>query len=247
MKEKLFINSDENKLYGLLEGPDDAKTLVLIMHGFMMHSRQHPFYDLVRALWDLGYATLRFDFNGHGRSEGQLKDLTMAKVFGDAEAFYQYGKSLKFAETIIPLGYSMGAVAASHLAKTHKEIKQMVFLSPAANIKDKALMGNFFGMEFDPDNIPEEIRDGDMVMGREYLIEARTINVFDGLAEYDGKALIVYGAEDEVVPEESTLKYKNHIKNLTIEKVKGANHEWAEGGDTAVEIIKNYLVNNERN
>lgn len=242
MKDKFFLNVDDRELYGLLEGPDDAKRLVIVMHGFMMHSRQHPFYDLVRALWDEGYATLRFDFNGHGRSQGQLKDMTMSKVFEDAEVFYQYAKTLENIKEIIPLGYSMGAVAACNLARNHKEIKQMVLLSPAANIKERALMGNFFGMEFDPDNIPEEISDGDMVMGCDFIKEARTLNVFAGLSEYEGRALIVYGGADEKISEEATLKYRDYIKNLTIEKVDAADHEWTEGGDAAVEIIKKYLA-----
>ena len=242
MKNKFFLNVNNRELYGLLEGPDDAQKLVLVMHGFMMHSRQHPFYDLVRALWDEGYATLRFDFNGHGRSPGLLKDVTMSKVFEDAEAFYSHARTLDNIKEIIPLGYSMGGVAACNLAKNHKEINQMVLLSPAANIKERALMGNFFGMEFDPDNIPEEISDGDMVMGRDFICEARTLNVFEGLSEYEGRALLIYGGADEKISEEATLKYKDCIKNLIIEKVDVADHEWTEGGDVAVEKIKKYLA-----
>ncbi len=103
-------------------------------------------------------------------------------------------------------------------------------------------MGNFFGMEFDPDNVPEEISDGDMVMGRDFICEARTLNVFEGLSEYEGRALLIYGGADEKISEEATLKYKDCIKNLIMEKVDVADHEWTEGGDVAVEKIKKYLA-----
>lgn len=251
MKEKIYLESNGNKLYGLLEGPetDGQKVpLVLIMHGYMTHSRMHPFYGLVRALWKEGFATLRFDFNGHGRSEGELKDMTMSKNQADAECFFEYAKSLDLFREIIPLGYSMGGLVASRMAVNHAdEIRRFVLMSPAANIQTRALSGNYFGVQFDPDHLPDVLIGGEIVMGKAFIEEAKQLDVFGFLKDYEGDVLLVFGENDKNVEPEQTYKYRNVIRNLTFVPVPDEDHYWEKHGDVAVETIRDFLVkSNER-
>ena len=245
MKEKIYLESNGNQLYGLLEGPDseDKKIpLVLLMHGYMQHTRMHPFYDLVRALWEEGFATLRFDFNGHGRSEGELKDMTMSKNFADGECFYQYARAQGFVSEIIPAGYSMGAIVAGKLAMRHKEeVRRFVMLSPAANIQTRAVLGNYFGVHFDPEHLPEVLTGGEIVMGKAFIEEAQQLDIFNYLQDFTGKALMVYGEEDKNVEPELTLKYCDVIRDLQVVAVPEADHYWMVNSDIAVEAIRSFL------
>ncbi len=246
MKEKIYLESNGNKLYGLLEGPEPEGRkipLVLIMHGYMTHSRMHPFYDLVRALWEEGFATLRFDFNGHGRSEGELSDMTMSKNIADGECFYQYAKSLDLFSEIIPMGYSMGALVAGRLAITHpEEVRRFVMMSPAANIHTRAMSGLYFGLRFDPDDLPEVLTNGEITLGKAFIQEAQQFDVFDCLRDYDGQVLLVFGEEDKNVEPEMTYQFRDVIKNLTFVPVPEEDHYWLKKGEEAVKIIRDFLV-----
>ncbi|MBR5932229.1 MAG: alpha/beta hydrolase [Lachnospiraceae bacterium] len=245
MKEKIYLESNGNILYGILEGPDPEvgkSPLVIIMHGYMEHTRMHPFYDLVRALWSEGFRTLRFDFNGHGRSEGELKDMTVSKDIIDAECYYNYAKELDCVSEIIPLGFSLGGVVASRLAVAHPEVQRFVLLSPAADLQTRAAAGTLFGLTFDPDNFPEILTNGDVQVGRGYIEEARGFDVFNFLKEYDGKVLLVYGEADAQVPKTQTLKYCDVIRNLTVVPVPEAGHLWEVNSDIAVEAIRKFLI-----
>ena len=251
MKEKIYLECNGNKLYGLLEGPEPEGQkipLVLIMHGYMTHSRMHPFYSLVRTLWKEGFATLRFDFNGHGRSGGELKDMTMSKNLADGECFFQYAKSLDLFSEIIPLGYSMGALVAGRLAVAHaNEVRRFAMMSPAANIQTRAVSGLYFGVRFDPDNLPEVLIGDEIVMGRAFIEEAKQFDVFNFLKEYEGDVLLVFGENDKNVEAEQTYKYRDVIRHLTFVPVPDEDHYWEKHGDIAVETIRDFLVkSNER-
>ena len=245
MKEKIYLENGGNQLYGLLEGPEtngEKIPLVLIMHGYMEHSRMHPFYDLVRALWAEGFATLRFDFNGHGRSEGTLADMTMSKNIADGECFYQYAKSLEQFSEIIPMGYSMGALVAGRLAVAHaEEVKRFVMMSPAANIRTRAMRGNYFGLLFDPEDLPDVLTDGEIVLGKAFIEEAQRFDVYDFLKDYDGDVLLVFGEQDKNVEREQTDQYRQVLRHLTFVPVPEEDHYWGTKGDVAVETIRDFL------
>lgn len=268
MKEKLSLKRDEIELYGLLEGPDptgmqkgissgdrfvgktdagqSAKNnkipLAIIMHGFNTNSRQHPFYDLTRALWDKGIATLRFDFSYHGRSGGDMADLEVEHLDRDAEIFYEYARQLEFVGDIYLIGYSLGGIIASHLAaKYHEDIKKLVLLSPAADIRYRAECGFFFGNEYDPADPPEVMETAQFRIGKPYFLSALNVSVYEHLKQFGGEALLVYGEKDEYVPREMTLDYQNYLKNLTVVAAPEADHLWTADADIAVKAISDFL------
>lgn len=249
MKEKLNLKRDNLTLYGLLETPElkegEKIPLAIIMHGFNTNSRQHPFFDLTRALWDQGIATLRFDFSCHGRSEGDMADMTVEGLRADAEAFYQYAVSLDFVNRIYLIGYSLGGIIASHLAVDHRErIEKLVLLSPAADIRMRAETGFFFGNLYDPADPPELMETELFHIGRPYFLSAQKVEVYEHLKDYDRETLLVYGEKDEYVPREMTLDYKNYINNLKTVSAPNADHLWTEDSDIAVKTIAEFLGEN---
>lgn len=246
MKEKLSLKRDDLNLYGLLEAPDFEEgqkiPLAIIMHGFNTNSRQHPFYDLTRALWEQGIATLRFDFSCHGRSEGDMAFMTVEGLQKDAQTFFDYAKSLEFVSEIYLIGYSLGGIIASHLAVENQElVKKLALLSPAADIHYRATTGFFFGNTYDPKDPPELMETEMFRIGRPYFLSAQKVVVYDHLKEFRGKALIVYGKVDQYVPEEMTLKYQDYIEKLEVVPVPEAGHLWEKNSDMAVRAIIDFL------
>lgn len=72
--------------------------------------------QLAKGLAKAGIASIRFDFDGHGRSEGRMQDMTIANELADADAIWEYVHSLPYVTSVGILGHSQGGVIASMTA-----------------------------------------------------------------------------------------------------------------------------------
>lgn len=73
----------------LPEGFDTSKDqcpMVILMHGIFSSKDYGPMPQLAKGLAEAGIASIRFDFNGHGKSEGRKQDMTIEKEIADARA-----------------------------------------------------------------------------------------------------------------------------------------------------------------
>ena len=59
---------------------------------------------------------MKFDFNGHGESEGEFSGMTVPNEIEYAKLVYEYVKSLPFVGDIALTGHSQGGVVASMTA-----------------------------------------------------------------------------------------------------------------------------------
>ena len=97
--------------------PDtDRCPMVILMHGIFSSKDFTPIPALARELAARGIASIRFDFDGHGRSEGRMQDMTIARELADARAVWDYVRTLPYVRGIGLLGHSQGGVIASMLA-----------------------------------------------------------------------------------------------------------------------------------
>ena len=145
MKTKMKIDSPNGLLSAVLEVPDGKDTcpLVILMHGFMANKKLEPLKSVAALLLEKGIAALRFDFDGHGRSQGRFRDMTVLTELSDAKAVYDAARKLPFVSDIAFLGHSQGGVVAGMLAGELgcPAVKALVQLAPAAVLKDDALNG----------------------------------------------------------------------------------------------------------
>ena len=80
----------------VLQTPDKVQSypLVILMHGFSA-SKDYKLLELTAEyLEKAGIASIRFDFNGHGDSEGRFQDMTVPNEIEDAKKVYAYAKAL---------------------------------------------------------------------------------------------------------------------------------------------------------
>ena len=94
----------------------DKCPMVILMHGFMANKNMAPIKGLAKALAKEGIASIRFDFDAHGKSEGQFIKMTIANEIEDARAVLQYVKTLPYVSKIAFAGHSQGGVIAGMLA-----------------------------------------------------------------------------------------------------------------------------------
>ena len=179
--QKATICGPEGKIaykITLPEGFDTANDqcpMVILMHGIFSSKDFIPMPQLAKGLAGAGIASIRFDFNGHGKSEGRKQDMTIEKELADARAVWDYVQSLPYVSEVGLLGHSQGGVVTSmtagRLATESKEPSGVVLIAPGSVIKEACQGGKFFNARFDPKNPPEYIRCwGIYKLGREYLV-----------------------------------------------------------------------------
>jgi hypothetical protein len=183
----------------------DRCPMVILMHGIFSSKDYHPMTVLAKGLAEAGIASIRFDFNGHGKSEGRQQDMTVEKEIADAMAIYAYVKELPYVTEIGLLGHSQGgviaAMTAGRLAAQGEAPPRMVLLAPGSIIKEACQAGTFFNAHFDPKNPPEYIRCwGIFKLGREYLLSTQELDIYRTALPYKGHVLILHGTQDTIVP-----------------------------------------------
>lgn len=240
------IKGSVGNLSAILQTPDlpenEKCPIVIIMHGITSFKERPIFIMLADKLQSEGIASIRFDFNGHGESEGEFIDMTVPKEIGDARAVYEYAKSLNFVNGISLLGHSQGGVVASMFGGELKNnIQSIVLMAPAGIIEDASKGGVILGQTFNTNNIPEYIEFNNHKIGSDYIKTAQTLNIYETAAQYEGPVCIIHGTMDELVPYNYGEKYRDIYKNGTLYPIEGENHSFSKDMELATDIAVDFI------
>ena len=191
-----------------LEEPADAPAggqpaVAILCHGFSA-TKESPLFDaLSKAFRKRGVSVARFDFNGHGESEGAFRDMTVSNEVLDARTVVDYYRDVRNARVAL-VGHSQGGVVAALAAAGlgAENVSSLVLLAPAAVLREDALRGRIFDAVFDPLDPPETIPvfGGARELGRDYVLDAQRTDPYAAIASYAGPVLVLHGRGDTVVP-----------------------------------------------
>ncbi|MBQ2514097.1 MAG: alpha/beta fold hydrolase [Bacteroidales bacterium] len=204
--DTITIDGSKGKLWAQLYKPrlepSQRCDLVVLCHGL---NCDHDFELMKRIeiqLQKAGFSTLAFDFNGHGKSEGQFSEMTIPNEIEDLEQVLAYAQDLRFVDDIALVGHSQGAVVAAMVAGNHPEdIKAVTLLAPSSSVRDDIARGNLFGIDFNPLDPPDSlVLSNGIAIGRRYLKTALYLPIFETSAKYHGNACIIQGNGDRLVP-----------------------------------------------
>ena len=126
-------------------------------------------------------------------------------------------------------------------------VSKLVMLAPAATIKDDALKGSCFGIEYDKRNIPEHI---EMIntekehfhLGGLYFRIAKTLPIYETTSMFEGKTLIIHGTKDEAVGVIGAKRYKECMDNVTLDIIEGESHGLEDfSGERVVSEVAEFL------
>lgn len=206
----------------------DKCPMVILMHGFMSNKRFHPVPTIAKALAGSGIASISFDFNAHGKSEGKFIDMTIANEISDAKAVFEYVKTLPYVTEIGFAGHSQGGVIASMLAgeleDDSRKPKCITLLAPAAVLKDDAIAGQCMGKKYDASNPPEYVNVMFHKLGRTFILAAQKLPVYETACKYTGKVFIVHGKDDKIVPYSYSEKYHELYSDSTLKLIEDETH-----------------------
>ena len=246
-KREVTIPGSVGKLAATLQVPEmkqGAKVpLVILMHGLGSDKDNMLFTALADSLQENGIASLRFDFNSHGKSEGNIVDMDFNNLQADAEKVLNYARKLDFVSNVSLAGHSMGGVIASMVAGREgtNKIKSVVLFAPAVAIQDDAQRGEFSGFKFDPNNIPATFEVMGHTMGGKWLKTAQTLNILETAKGYQGKLYVIHGTEDQFEPYVTSSLYLRDNPNGKIVLLKGFDHYFSQDVLLPVSVATKYF------
>lgn len=243
--ETVEIDGSVGRLHGVVMTPDNLKDkkipTVVIFHGFTGNKFETTLNNVADSLLVHGIASVRFDFNGHGESDGKFVDMSIDNELEDARRIYQYTSNLPFVGKIGFMGHSQGGVItillSSELGK--KEVKAITLMAPAVIIHDNMLQGSFFGTFFNPLNVPEKLDlfDGKITIGRDYILSGQRIQPFREAQNYKGKVCLIHGTGDTAVPYSYSERLHEIYKKSALQIIPGADHTF-----TGIENIPAHYI-----
>ncbi len=167
-----------------------------------------------------GRAYLRFDYSGHGASDGRFEDGTISAWLGDALAAID---SLTKGPLVL-VGSSMGGWIAALAALRRKErLAGVVFIAPAPDFTEALLWDQMTGPERD-----EVMRKGKLVEHSPYSAEPTIITraliedgrkhlILGGAIEIDCPVRIIQGMADPDVPWRHAVQFAERLTSDDLE------------------------------
>lgn len=219
-------------LYGMLHIPGSGcYPCVIFCHGFTGHriEAHRLFVKAARELVRYGIAAFRFDFRGSGESEGDFSDITITSELEDLRAAVNFISSVGGvdANRLALLGLSLGGCIAACYAPTDERIKALALWAAVAR-PNEILRRHLCG---DAMNELEEkgwIDIGGLKVSRAFFDELPNVKPVELVSHFKGRALIVHGSYDTVVPVDDAQLYAEALGNRAdLHIIEGADHTFA--------------------
>lgn len=260
MEEKVYFKtSDGLKLCGILSKPKEATDkCVILCHGIGYHKDEDEnlFKNFAKRLRDAGFSVFRFDFRGHGESEGDSVDMTIAGETKDLEAAVKFLQKKGFKEFGI-LSQSFAGGAVSFFTSSHQDIVKALVLWNS--VIDYAEENNptlpwtikYWGKPaFERVNNLgfTEIGGTKLKVGKKFMEEIQILKPWKELLKISIPTLFVHGDSDRYVHVKDSIKYSHLMKNAKLEIIKGADHGFhdnpkhaEQANGAAIEFFRKYL------
>lgn len=227
-RDGLTLRGDITKPEGLEKCP-----AVIIFHGLMSDRggrRRNMFTDIAEEAVKRGMAAVKFDFSGHGESDGDFSDMTVYGELLDAAKIIEYVRGLGWVSDIYIVGHSQGAVVGGMIAGYYREcVSKLVLLASAATLKEDARNGSCFGIKYDTYFPPEKIRltnvYGDAYdIGSMYFRTAKTLPIYETTKLFKGRTLVIHGSADNAAGVSGAKKYAEEMDNVALRIIEGEGH-----------------------
>ena len=217
--------------------------LVIVQHGFTGHMEEDHIIAMAKALNETGFATLRTELYGHGKSGGAFVDHTLFKWLSEMLAIIDYAKALDFVDDLFLCGHSQGGLAVILAGAMKRDVIRAILpISPAVTIPDDARKGSMLEYSFDPDHVPDVLimKDG-LRLGGNHIRVSQTICVEAAIDAFSKDVLIIHGDEDETVPVQAGVDAAKRYRHAQLKLVHGADHCFNGHTDEMAGALKEYM------
>lgn len=208
-------------LRGYLEQPEDAKKIVVMLHGFTGNKTEHNghFRNLARLLAKQGVASLRMDYHGNGESDGEFYDFEFEGAVDDAQRMIEFAHNLEGIEEVYVLGFSFGGAVAS-LVVNDGNCDKLVLISAAANMPELAERRLDTWRQLDNGNVYSS----GFEMSPKFVEQLKDKDMYQNTKNFTKKVLVIQAKDDLSVPYLFGVRYAVSYKNANLHLVKDSGH-----------------------
>jgi dipeptidyl aminopeptidase/acylaminoacyl peptidase len=248
MIEKIYFeNSKGNKLCGILSNPTENKDkpVIILCHGFTTSKNSSTYVRLEKILNENGISTFRFDFFGHGESEGKFEDVTTSEAAADILNAIKFLKNLGYSKSGL-VGSSFGGMASIIAASKTDDLFILALKSPVSDY-----LGKLISQKSEQEI--ETWRERGYIYYKEklklnysFFEDAGKVNGHEAAEKIRIPTLIVHGDKDDSVPIEQSKKTANLIENCKLEIIEGADHYYSKPEDfeKMLDLISKFIIKN---
>ena len=199
IEKRKFKNSKGLTLAAIYEGEDKNAKVVVMCHGYKSSKDKETSRLLAKKLVEKGVSVLRFDFTGHGQSEGNMEDITPLQGLDDLSCAV---KNLD-KEDFGLYGSSFGGYIAL-LYASDNSISSLALKAPVSDYRETAAI----------------------IDRPHFLEETRSINLYKKVKSIKCPVLIIHGDRDDVVSLRQSKKlHQSLVSDKRLQVVHGADHD----------------------
>ncbi|MEO1173571.1 MAG: alpha/beta fold hydrolase [Myxococcota bacterium] len=221
MNDFTIENSRGQLLSAVLHG-ELGETAVILCHGMLSTKDSPKHVRIAETLYELGLPTLRFDFAGRGRSEGDLFEMTYSNEVEDLQAVIEW-LAARGVRRFGLCGSSMGGAVAL-LAAARDE--RVVAIATLAAVAHPAAIDERY-----PERAKEWREQGYVEtdagrIGRAFLDDAEQHEVTWAVSVLLAPVLVVHGTRDEVVPVSDAHDIACAARRATLAEIEDSDHRF---------------------
>ena len=175
---------------------------VLFVHGFGSHRSGEKSAALSWECERLGWSFAAFDFRGHGRSGGTMRDLRASRLVEDLGAIRDH-LGTAGVRRIGVVGSSMGGFAAAWFAAAAPEVVACTFIAPAFRFLERRreLLTDAQLDAWRRDGVARFASEWvDVEVGYGLMEEVESFRVADLAGRWTKPLLAYHGTADDVIP-----------------------------------------------
>ena len=240
---ELTIPNGDRTVFGKLYAPTGSGKYpaIILSHGY--NGTNADFVRECRYYAAHGYVAYALDFCGgsvNSKSSGSSTDMTITSEKEDLLAVFDYIKAMDNVDSdnVVLFGGSQGGlVSALAAAERADEVKALAMYFPAFCVPDD------WGKKYkSAEDAPETFDFWGLKLGRGFVADAQTIDVFGTIGDFRGDVLILHGDKDEIVPYSYSERAIETYEHAELIKLEGEGHGFSmQGGQTAKEKVLEFL------
>ncbi len=218
-------------------------------HGFSTSKDGRTFVRLEEILNEQGISTFRFDFFGHGESEGKFTEITTSEAIDDVLNAIKFLKE-SGQKKIGLVGSSFGGMASIIAASRSDDLFILALKSPLSDYKSMAHarrseqeLKDWKKKGFiELDSTNEERQR----LNYSFYEDAENVKAYEAARKIKIPALIVHGDEDETVPIAQSQKTASLIENCRLEIIQGCDHVYSDPDhfERLLNLISEFIIKN---
>lgn len=230
-----FNSTDNTRLAGIWYLPSKpTKRVVILTHGISVDKDEEgAFISFSKRLSENGYASFRFDFRGHGESEGKSEEMTIQGELNDLIAALHVVRKKGYTNIGV-LGSSFGAgIAALVIAHNNQKIKCLCLWNPVLNYDHCFLSPTLPWLKDHHERMKKELDSqgwtilpvsSSFRVGKQLFDEMKRFAPYQALSKITIPACIIHGDKDTYVPYADSVRYVHILPHGRLTTINGGDH-----------------------